>query len=152
MTRPKKSAKRSITSFSGPVVPMTRSLTIRSTISRGATHGHRRHLAASWCDSNKLMRSIESGRLGLSRAIRACLFDLDGVLTRTAGLHATAWKEMFDAFLRARAEETGEPFVPFDDVRDYDEYVDGRPREDGIRTFLAARDIELPKGSPDDPP
>ncbi|MFF4802910.1 HAD family hydrolase [Streptomyces sp. NPDC001351] len=87
--------------------------------------------------------------LGLPEDIQACLFDLDGVVTRTAVVHAAAWKETFDAFLRGR---DGEQFRPFDAVADYDEYVDGRPRADGVRTFLASRGIELPEGSPDDPP
>ncbi|MFE1834642.1 beta-phosphoglucomutase family hydrolase [Streptomyces sviceus] len=86
--------------------------------------------------------------LGLPEKIKACLFDLDGVVTRTAVVHAAAWKEMFDAFLR---EREGEHFRPFDD-HDYDEYVDGLPRADGVRTFLASRDIELLDGDPDDPP
>ncbi|MGW7363814.1 HAD family hydrolase [Streptomyces sp. NPDC054841] len=90
--------------------------------------------------------------LGLPDHVRTCLFDLDGVLTRTAKVHAAAWKEMFDDYLRQRAEREGTPFVPFDAVRDYDEYVDGRPREDGVRTFLASRGIELPEGAPDDGP
>jgi len=89
--------------------------------------------------------------LGLPNAIRACLFDLDGVLTQTAKIHAAAWKEMFDAFLRERAAQTGESFEPFDAVADYDEYVDGKPRYDGVRSFLAARGIALPEGTPDDP-
>ena len=90
--------------------------------------------------------------LGLPDAIRGCLFDLDGVLTQTATVHAAAWQEMFDNFLRARAQATGEPFVPFDPVRDYDEYVDGRPREKGTESFLAARGIRLAAGAADDPP
>ncbi|GAA4779366.1 beta-phosphoglucomutase family hydrolase [Streptomyces sanyensis] len=90
--------------------------------------------------------------LGLPDHVRACLFDLDGVLTRTAKVHAAAWKEMFDGFLRARAEREGTVFTPFDAVEDYDEYVDGRPREDGVRTFLASRGVRLPEGSPEDPP
>ncbi|TQJ92003.1 HAD family phosphatase [Streptomyces sp. SLBN-31] len=87
--------------------------------------------------------------LGLPEDIQACLFDLDGVVTRTAVVHAAAWKETFDAFLR---EREGEDFRPFDCAADYDEYVDGRPRADGVRTFLASRGIELPEGTPDDPP
>jgi len=67
-------------------------------------------------------------------------------------VHAAAWKQMFDAFLRERAERTGERFVPFDPVADYDEYVDGKPRHDGVRSFLASRGIELPEGEPSDPP
>jgi beta-phosphoglucomutase family hydrolase len=90
--------------------------------------------------------------VGLPTPIRACLFDLDGVLTQTAKVHAAAWKEMFDAFLRAWTTQTGEPFVPFDPVHDYDEYVDGKPRYDGVRSFLASRRISLSEGEPSDPP
>ncbi|WP_026341257.1 beta-phosphoglucomutase family hydrolase [Actinomadura atramentaria] len=90
--------------------------------------------------------------LGLPDAVTACLFDLDGVLTRTAAVHAAAWKEMFDAYLRERAERTGEPFQPFDARNDYGTYVDGKRREDGTRSFLASRGITLPEGTPDDPP
>jgi beta-phosphoglucomutase family hydrolase len=90
--------------------------------------------------------------LGLPDGTRGCLFDLDGVLTKTAKVHDAAWKEMFDGFLRDRSTTTGQPFVPFDPVKDYDEYVDGKPRADGTRSFLASRGIELPEGSEDDPP
>lgn len=90
--------------------------------------------------------------LGLPDGVRACLFDLDGVLTDTAKIHAAAWKQMFDEYLRERAQRLGEPFVPFDAESDYDEYVDGKPRADGTRAFLRSRNIELPEGSPDDPP
>ncbi|MFF8031920.1 MULTISPECIES: beta-phosphoglucomutase family hydrolase [unclassified Streptomyces] len=86
--------------------------------------------------------------LGLPDDILACLFDLDGVVTKTAVVHAAAWKETFDAFLR---EREGEAFRPFGDA-DYGEYVDGRPRADGVRAFLASRGIELPGGRPEDPP
>jgi beta-phosphoglucomutase family hydrolase len=90
--------------------------------------------------------------LGLPDGVSACLFDLDGVLTQTAKVHAAAWKQMFDAYLRERAERTDEELVPFDPVGDYDEYVDGKPRYEGVRSFLQARGIELPEGGPDDPP
>ncbi len=90
--------------------------------------------------------------LGLPDRIKAFLFDLDGVLTQTAKVHAAAWKDMFDDFLRAEAARTGGQFVPFDPVGEYDRYVDGRPRLDGTRTFLASRGIELPEGTPEDPP
>jgi beta-phosphoglucomutase family hydrolase len=83
--------------------------------------------------------------------VSACLFDLDGVLTQTAKVHDAAWTEMFDDFLRARSARTGEPFVSFDPDDDYNTYVDGRARADGVRTFLASRGIELPEGKPDDP-
>jgi beta-phosphoglucomutase family hydrolase len=90
--------------------------------------------------------------LGLPDEIRACLFDLDGVLTQTATVHAVAWKETFDAYLAERARRTGEKFVPFDAVHDYDLYVDGRPRADGTRAFLESRGIHLPEGQANDPP
>ncbi|HEX2770932.1 MAG TPA: beta-phosphoglucomutase family hydrolase [Micromonosporaceae bacterium] len=89
---------------------------------------------------------------GLPERITACLFDLDGVLTQTARVHNAAWEETFNAFLRQRARSTGEVFRPFDPGRDYNRYVDGRPRADGVRSFLASRGIELPEGAPDDPP
>lgn len=89
--------------------------------------------------------------LGLPADTRACLFDLDGVLTRTATVHAAAWKKTFDEFLQARAAATGEPFVPFS-ARDYDAYVDGKPRVDGTESFLTSRGITLPVGAVDDPP
>ncbi len=90
--------------------------------------------------------------LGLPGSVTACLFDLDGVLTQTAKVHSAAWKQMFDGYLRERAARSDEAFVPFDPVRDYDEYVDGKPRYDGVRSFLASRGIELSEGTPADPP
>ena len=92
-----------------------------------------------------------SPALGLPEKVRACLFDLDGVLTDTASVHTKAWKATFDAFLSERAKRTGEEFVPFDAASDYREYVDGKKREDGVRSFLSSRGIELPDGDPDDP-
>jgi beta-phosphoglucomutase family hydrolase len=89
--------------------------------------------------------------LGLPEKVRACLFDLDGVLTDTASVHTKAWKAMFDAYLSQRAKSTGEKFVPFDEAADYRRYVDGKKREDGVRSFLSSRGIKLPEGSPDDP-
>jgi beta-phosphoglucomutase family hydrolase len=93
-----------------------------------------------------------AGVLGLPSGVTAGLFDLDGVLTDTAAAHDQAWTEMFDAFLRERAERTGEPFLPFDPVADYATYVDGKPRPDGVRDFLASRGIALPEGDPGDGP
>jgi beta-phosphoglucomutase family hydrolase len=87
--------------------------------------------------------------LGLPDDVAACLFDLDGVLTDTAAVHNRAWTEMFDAYL---TERDGDASVPFDPDSDYPRYVDGRPRADGVRAFLASRGIELPEGEPDDPP
>src|SRR2546422_11296255 len=97
-------------------------------------------------------------RLGLPDHIVACLFDLDGVLTQTATVHEAAWKQMFDAYLHERAARTGpeapdkrEPFRAFEEA-DYDRYVDGKPRFDGVRSFLESRGIQLPEGTHDDPP
>jgi beta-phosphoglucomutase family hydrolase len=93
--------------------------------------------------------------LGLPDGVTACLFDMDGVLTQTAAVHAAAWKQMFDEFLatRGRDQTSGSAAQPpFDAVEDYDRYVDGKPREDGTRSFLESRGITLPEGSPDDPP
>ena len=86
------------------------------------------------------------------RRFDAVLFDLDGVITATASVHAAAWKQMFDEFLADHAEKTGTPFVPFDIEDDYKPYVDGRPRYDGVATFLKSRNIDLPRGEPSDDP
>ncbi len=85
--------------------------------------------------------------LGLPDTVTACLFDLDGVLTDTAAVHDKAWKATFDPFLRRQGDDR-----PFDPRADYDAYVDGKRREDGVRSFLASRGIELPEGNPGDPP
>jgi len=82
----------------------------------------------------------------------AVLFDLDGVLTATARIHARCWKRMFDEYLMRRAERSGTSYEPFDVERDYLPYVDGKPRYDGVHSFLASRGIELPWGDPADPP
>ena len=89
---------------------------------------------------------------GLPDGVAACLFDMDGVVTQTATVHAAAWKQMFDEFLAEHAKATGTEFVPFDQHHEYDAYVDGKPRLDGTRAFLESRGIDLPEGSPDDPP
>jgi beta-phosphoglucomutase family hydrolase len=85
-----------------------------------------------------------------SREVDAVVFDLDGVLTDTARIHAAVWTTVFDDFLQRRAERGGQPFRPFEHT-DYRAHVDGRPRLDGILAFLASRSIRLPEGSPDDP-
>ncbi|TQS42688.1 beta-phosphoglucomutase family hydrolase [Cryptosporangium phraense] len=90
------------------------------------------------------------GTLGLPPTVRGCLFDLDGVVTRTAAQHARAWKQTFDTFLAEDAERRGVPFVPFTIEGDYIRYVDGRKRLDGTRAFLESRGIELPEGTPSD--
>jgi beta-phosphoglucomutase family hydrolase len=90
--------------------------------------------------------------LGVPSGVTACLFDLDGVLTQTAKVHSAAWKLMFDDYLRERARRTGEAFVAFDPIREYDQYVDGKPRYDGVRAFLASRGVTLPEGNPSDTP
>lgn len=95
-----------------------------------------------------MSRIVTPEMLGLPDDVRACLFDLDGVITQTARVHATAWKRMFDDYLAARPE----PQAPFDPDADYHRYVDGKPRYDGVRDFLASRGIRLPEGDSDDPP
>ena len=118
-------------------------------VTRSDTPAFRLPRRAGRCPS----RSHRTGEapLGLPAAVRACLFDLDGVLTRTAELHAEAWKRMFDAFLRERAAAQSAAFAPFE-REDYLRYVDGKPRASGVASFLAARGIELPVGDPDDLP
>ena len=82
----------------------------------------------------------------------AVVFDMDGVVTQTATVHAAAWKALFDAYLKERSERTGEPFKPFDVEADYLPYVDGKARYDGVHDFLASRGVTLPWGHPSDPP
>ena len=89
--------------------------------------------------------------LGLPPSVRACLFDLDGVLTNSAALHAWAWGEAFDEFLLRLSVRVGWQFIPFDREADYREYLDGRPRLEGIHAFLDSRGIRVPEGRPDDP-
>jgi beta-phosphoglucomutase family hydrolase len=108
-------------------------------------------LASAWMARAAADPHVSPSAVGLPDGIRACLFDLDGVLTDTARVHAAAWKETFDGFLRERAARLGERFVPFEIDTDYAEYIDGRPRLDGVRTFLASRGIVLPEGTPSDP-
>jgi beta-phosphoglucomutase family hydrolase len=95
---------------------------------------------------------MAADNLGLPDQVRAVLFDLDGVLTDTASVHRKAWKTMFDEYLREHAKRTGEPYRPFDIDVDYLTYVDGKTREDGVRSFLASRDIHLPEGGTADDP
>ena len=98
------------------------------------------------------MRQPNSRRGITSDQYDAVLLDLDGVITDTANLHAACWKQMFDEYLQKRATQGGEAFRPFDLAMDYRLYVDGKPRFDGVRDFLTSRGIQLPEGSPDDPP
>jgi beta-phosphoglucomutase family hydrolase len=90
--------------------------------------------------------------LGLPDSVTACLFDMDGVITKTAIVHATAWKQMFDEFLQSWSKQHNQRFVPFDKVKDYDEYVDGKPRLEGTQAFLKSRGINLPEGAETDKP
>ena len=114
------------------------------------TDVHRPSTSRAQTGLESTRRNLNPPAVNLPSAIRACLFDLDGVLTDTASLHAAAWKEMFDTFL-ASARRTGAPFVPFDPGHDYRDYIDGKQRYDGVRSFLASRGITLPEGSPGDP-
>jgi HAD superfamily hydrolase (TIGR01509 family) len=85
-------------------------------------------------------------------ALAAAVFDLDGVITFTARVHAAAWKQLFDEYLRSREQRLGESFREFDAEGDYQKYVDGKPRYDGVQSFLTSRGIQLPWGSPSDAP
>ncbi|MDZ4278082.1 MAG: beta-phosphoglucomutase family hydrolase [Dehalococcoidia bacterium] len=96
-------------------------------------------------------RSTVSRAAISTRDIGAVIFDMDGVVTDTAVVHAAAWKRLFDDYLERRAKQEGTPWQPFEDD-DYRRYVDGRPRYDGVAAFLESRGISLPHGSPDDPP
>ena len=98
------------------------------------------------------MQQLDNKRAITRDKYDAVLFDLDGVITDTANIHATCWKKMFDAYLQKCAAERGEPFRPFEIATDYRLYVDGKSRFDGVRDFLTSRGIHLPEGSPDDPP
>ena len=100
----------------------------------------------------RTIRQPESKRAISKDQYDAVLLDLDGVITDTASVHAACWKQMFDEYLQKRATQRGEAFRPFDLATDYRLYVDGKPRFDGVRDFLTSRDIQLPEGSPDDPP
>ena len=99
--------------------------------------------------TGRAMRETDSGR---ALHFDAVIFDLDGVVTLTAGVHAAAWKRLFDGVLEEHAREAGEPFVPFALESDYLEYVDGKPRIEGVKSFLASRGISLPRGAAGDPP
>lgn len=98
------------------------------------------------------MTTSPQRRIRLPKTIKAFLFDMDGVLTQTASVHAAAWKEMFDGYLQKRSERDGSEFVPFNIGTDYVKYVDGKLRQDGVRSFLESRGIHLPEGTPDDDP
>jgi len=98
------------------------------------------------------MRQTESKPVISRDRYDAVLLDLDGVITDTASVHAACWKQMFDEYLQKRATQRGDAFRPFDAAQDYRLYVDGKPRFDGVRDFLTSRGIQLPEGSPHDPP
>ena len=120
--------------------------------SGGRPAGSRRMFCAeNGNDLPDLLQPRGGRRAGSADAVHACLFDLDGVLTDTARVHTRAWKAMFDAYLRDRTGTTGTAFVPFDAAADYQKYVDGKKRADGVRSFLASRGIELPDGTPPTP-
>jgi beta-phosphoglucomutase family hydrolase len=93
-----------------------------------------------------------TSRVALPERISACLFDLDGVLTQTARVHAAAWKQAFDDFLSRRRRRESEDLQPLRLPADYARYIDGKLRADGVRSFLRSRGIVLPEGSPADPP
>src|SRR3989440_10627589 len=103
-------------------------------------------------NAERRMRLSENERALSRDRYDAVLLDLDGVITDTASVHAACWKQMFDEYLQKRATQSGEVFHSFDSAADYRLYVDGKPRFDGVRDFLTSRGIQLPEGSPDDPP
>ena len=132
---------------------------------------HSRHLAAERAEAMRCLEELGRERheqsrlvhwlgvpaitapmLGLPVDVAACVFDLDGVLTTSADVHAAAWTETFDRFLVEQAHRHHRPFIAFDPRHDYQDCVAGRPRREGVRVFLASRGITLPEGSPDDPP
>lgn len=104
-------------------------------------------VVAPWLSSSP----VDARMLGLAPTIRACLFDMDEVLTDSGALHAWAWGEVFDPLLQRLSEHSGWAFLPFDRDADYRDFLDGRPRLEGIHTFLASRGIRLPEGRPEDP-
>src|SRR6266699_566180 len=106
----------------------------------------------SFGTGERSMRQPKSRRVITRDQYDAVLLDLDGVITNTAKLHAACWKQMFDEYLQKRATERGEAFRSFDLAKDYRLHLDGKPRFDGVRDFLASRGIKLPEGHPDDPP
>ena len=102
--------------------------------------------------AHALKTELQDGKNIFSKNVYdAVLFDLDGVITTTEKIHSACWKKTFDEFLSARADKKGEGFVPFNETVDYLEYVDGKPRYEGVRSFLLARAIELPEGDTDSP-
>ena len=96
--------------------------------------------------------SITNRMLGLPAGVRVCIFELDGVLAMSSEVHATAWAETFDRFLLEQAHSHQRPYIPFDPRHDYEDLIAGRPRLEGVRSFLVSRGITLPEGSSDDPP
>lgn len=106
----------------------------------------------STAKSSALRASVDSPEARATRAFDAAIFDMDGVVTDTAAVHSTAWKRMFDEYLRRRERERGEVFREFSHAGDYRSYVDGRPRYEGVRAFLESRWIHLPFGETSDPP
>ena len=111
------------------------------------------HSSASNPATDRSARNARCHALTLERAhLDAAIFDLDGVVTRTAAQHARAWQQMFDEYLQQRGRREQRTYAPFDPQADYRRHLDGKPREDGTRSFLRARGIELPLGNPDDVP
>ncbi|MFP3879826.1 MAG: trehalose-phosphatase, partial [Dehalococcoidia bacterium] len=116
------------------------------------------------CNSHFLVYNVETmeSKKGVKATMRkrqldlsdinAVIFDMDGVITNTAAVHAAAWKQMFDEYLKKRAKQHGQQFQPFDADTDYHRYVDGKPRYDGVKSFLESRGISLPYGNPEDEP
>jgi beta-phosphoglucomutase-like phosphatase (HAD superfamily) len=124
---------------------------------RAATVQQLKGLAHELHTESRLLRllsapAITRQMLALPSGVNACVFDLDGVLTTSASLHAEAWAETLDAFLFDRAARTRHPVIPFDRRHDYEDHIAGRPRLEGVRAFIGSRGISVSEGGPDDPP
>jgi HAD superfamily hydrolase (TIGR01509 family) len=143
-------------SAAGGFLPPSELVHLRDELARERRHtgellGHVAHVAGIRPEPWLSPVPLNSTMLGLPATVRACLFDLEGVLTDSAVLHALAWSEVFDDFLLRLAGKTGWQFIPFDRDSDYRAYLDGRPRLEGVRAFLDSRGIRMPDGRPDDP-
>jgi beta-phosphoglucomutase-like phosphatase (HAD superfamily) len=150
-------AEDALTAATGTLPPHELSLRrARLAEERSSTLGLLRALAHDWGVSGQFLhltpRRAEKNLLGLPARVTACVFDLEGVLVGSVSLHRAAWTETFDEFALAHGNAVGDLIVPFDPDRDYVQYIDGRPRLEGVETFLVSRGIRLPEGDATDAP
>jgi beta-phosphoglucomutase-like phosphatase (HAD superfamily) len=151
------SAEGALTAATGMLPPHELSLRrARLVEERSATLGLLRAFARDQGVSGQFVhltpRRVEKNLLGLPARVTACVFDLEGVLVGSVSLHRAAWTETFDEFALAHRNAVGDLIVPFDPDRDYVQYIDGRPRLEGVQTFLVSRGIRLPEGDTTDAP